>query len=207
MRLMCVATTLLLLLILPLASAQDRNCSDYNSQAEAQQFFESMCGPQNDPNELDADSDGIACEEYFESESPVSVRLEIYVVSKVGGEEKFQEASTARPGQVVEYRLFATNEGDTTLPPGTVVVSGPVPEGTTFVANSATPTSDRVLTEFSVDGETFGDGDAPLIIAAPNGTRRPAAPDDYSVVRWTLLSPLEPGQEEPFIYRVTVNSD
>ena len=94
--------------------------------------------------------------------NPVSVRLEIFIVSKVGGNETFQEAATARPGQVVEYRLFANNEGDTTLPPGTVVVSGPVPDGTTYVANSATPTSDAVLTEFSVDGETFGDGDAPL---------------------------------------------
>lgn len=140
-------------------------------------------------------------------DNPVSVRLEIYVVSKVGGEETFQKATTARPGQVVEYRLFAKNDGATTLPPGTVVVSGPVPGGTTFVANSATPTSDRVLTEVSVDGETFGNGDAPLIIAAPDGTRRPAAPADYTLVRWTLLSPLEPGQEEPFVYRVTVGDN
>ncbi len=138
--------------------------------------------------------------------NPVSVRLEIYVVSKVGGNETFQESSTARPGQVVEYRLFARNEGDTTLPPGTVVVSGPVPDGTTFVANSATPTSDEVLTEFSVDGETFGDGDAPLFKTVA-GARQPAAPSDYTVVRWTLLTPLEPGQDAPFVYRVTVNGD
>lgn len=136
--------------------------------------------------------------------NPVSVRLEIFIVSKVGGNETFQEATTARPGQIVEYRLFAKNEGDTTLPPGTVVVSGPVPEGTTFVANSATATSDGVLTEFSVDGETFGDGDAPLFTTSASGARQPAAPSDYSVVRWTLLTPLEPGQDAPFVYRVTV---
>ena len=138
--------------------------------------------------------------------NPVSVRLEIFIVSRVGGNETFQEAATARPGQTVEYRLFANNDGDTTLPPGTVVVSGPVPEGTTYVANSATPTSDDVLTEFSVDGETFGDGDAPLFKTVA-GARQPAAPSDYSVVRWTLLTPFEPGQEAPFVYRVTVNGD
>lgn len=43
------------------ANAQgDRNCSDFSSQAEAQQFFENT---QGDPHGLDADNDGIACEE------------------------------------------------------------------------------------------------------------------------------------------------
>ncbi|NUT48222.1 MAG: excalibur calcium-binding domain-containing protein [Saccharothrix sp.] len=43
------------------ASAQDdRDCGDFASQAEAQLFFESAPG---DRHRLDADGDGIACEE------------------------------------------------------------------------------------------------------------------------------------------------
>ncbi len=39
----------------------DRDCSDFNSQAQAQDFFESH-NPGSDPHGLDGDGDGIACE-------------------------------------------------------------------------------------------------------------------------------------------------
>jgi endonuclease YncB( thermonuclease family) len=42
------------------ASAQDRDCSDFDTQAEAQDFFE-QAGP-GDPHGLDGDDDGVACE-------------------------------------------------------------------------------------------------------------------------------------------------
>ncbi|MEM7739105.1 MAG: hypothetical protein AAF267_25380, partial [Deinococcota bacterium] len=85
---------------------------------------------------------------YAQDDNPVSVDLEIYVVSEVTGssgalEERFSEASTARPGQTVEYRLVVQNIDDTTLPAGTVVVTGPIPAETTFLAGSATPSSGR----------------------------------------------------------------
>lgn len=38
------------------------NCADFDTQPEAQEFFEAEGGPENDPNNLDADNDGIACE-------------------------------------------------------------------------------------------------------------------------------------------------
>ena len=145
--------------------------------------------------------------------NPLSYRLESYIVSQVTGEdgdlqETFTEAdNTALPGQVIEYRLFVENVGNTTLPPGIVFVTGPVPEGTSYVDASATPTSDRVLTEFTADGETYGE--PPLIVTSSTGggtggERAAVAPESYAAVRWTLKEPLEPGQEEPFVYRVTV---
>jgi endonuclease YncB( thermonuclease family) len=42
-------------------SAQDRDCSDFDTQAEAQDFFENA-GP-GDPHRLDGNDDGVACEE------------------------------------------------------------------------------------------------------------------------------------------------
>ena len=42
------------------ASAQDRDCSDFDTQAEAQDFFD-QAAP-GDPHGLDADDDGRACD-------------------------------------------------------------------------------------------------------------------------------------------------
>lgn len=135
----------------------------------------------------------------FAQDNPITVRIEAYIVSQVTAEdgsvtERFTESTTARPGQVVEYRVFATNTDETTLPAESVSVVGPIPDSATYVDGSATPTSERVRTEFSLDGQTFSE--------APETTEGPSA---YQAVRWTLLVPLEPAQEEEFSYRVTIN--
>jgi uncharacterized repeat protein (TIGR01451 family) len=138
---------------------------------------------------------------------PVSIRLEIYVVSHVTRddgtrEERFAEATEARPGQTVEYRLLVTNVSEETLPAGIVVVTGPVPEGTQFVPNSATPTSDDVLTEYSADGgRTYAE---PPVIVGTGENRSVADPTTYDAIRWTVLVDLEPDQEIPLVYRVVV---
>jgi endonuclease YncB( thermonuclease family) len=44
------------------ASAADKDCSDFSSQAAAQRFFEKHGGPRRDPHRLDGDGDGVACE-------------------------------------------------------------------------------------------------------------------------------------------------
>lgn len=136
---------------------------------------------------------------FAQGDNPIGVRIEAYIVSQVTAEdgtatERFSESSTGRPGQVVEYRVFATNNDATTLPAETVKVNGPIPEASTYVDGSATPSSERIRTEFSLDGDSFSE--------APETTEGPSA---YQAVRWTLLTPLEPGQEERFVYRVTIN--
>lgn len=135
----------------------------------------------------------------FAQDEPITTRVEAYIVSQVTAEdgsvtERFTESTTARPGQVVEYRVFATNTDETTLPAESVSVLGPIPDSSTYVDGSATPTSERVRTEFSLDGQTFSE--------APERTEGSSA---YQAVRWTLLVPLEPAQEEEFSYRVTIN--
>jgi endonuclease YncB( thermonuclease family) len=58
-----LAITLALLSGSPTESkAADRDCSDFSSQAAAQEFFIAAGGPSSDPHRLDADGDGIACE-------------------------------------------------------------------------------------------------------------------------------------------------
>ena len=43
-------------------SLQDRNCSDFDTWGEAQEFYEAEGGPSSDPHRLDKDGDGIACQ-------------------------------------------------------------------------------------------------------------------------------------------------
>lgn len=140
-------------------------------------------------------------------DDPLAYRLEIYVVSHVTRddgtrEERYTESSEARPGQTVEYRIFIQNVSGTTLPAGLVQIRLPVPEGTEYVANSATPSSDRVLTEFSADrGVTFSE---PPVLVGDGDQRRTAEPSSYDEIRWTFFVELEPEQEEVLVYRVIV---
>src|SRR4051812_5737569 len=46
----------------PRADAADRDCADFSSQREAQDYFLSIGGPTSDPDRLDGDSDGQACD-------------------------------------------------------------------------------------------------------------------------------------------------
>ncbi len=42
---------------------RDKDCDDFATQAKAQKFFKKHSGPKKDPHGLDADHDGIACED------------------------------------------------------------------------------------------------------------------------------------------------
>ncbi|MCY3655041.1 MAG: excalibur calcium-binding domain-containing protein [Chloroflexi bacterium] len=40
----------------------DRNCGDFSTWREAQDFYEAAGGPAADPHRLDRDGDGVACQ-------------------------------------------------------------------------------------------------------------------------------------------------
>ena len=59
-----VALVILFFAIAPSpASASDKDCSDFATQRAAQIFFLKHGGPRYDPDRLDADHDGVACED------------------------------------------------------------------------------------------------------------------------------------------------
>lgn len=47
----------------PSASASDKDCADFKTWRQAQSFYKKHGGPKRDPHRLDADHDGIACED------------------------------------------------------------------------------------------------------------------------------------------------
>jgi hypothetical protein len=62
--LLVLATAGALALTPTIASARgDKDCADFSSQKAAQIFFLKHGGPRYDPDRLDADHDGIACED------------------------------------------------------------------------------------------------------------------------------------------------
>lgn len=165
--------------------------------------------------------------------------VEIVRVDLVRGEdgdieERFVPVEEAIPGEVIEYRVTATNQGDVIYRPGTIVVTLPIGDGLAYLADSATPSSERVVTEFSADGGVSYSEPPVLVAAAPDedegdGTEddgsegdgvegdaregagegdeaasRAADPAEYDHIRWTFSVPFEPGQEELLVYRVEV---
>ena len=52
-------------------AADDKNCDDFSSQEEAQNYYESN-DPDADPSDLDRDNDGEACETHSYSDSTSS---------------------------------------------------------------------------------------------------------------------------------------
>ena len=61
------AALIALVVLLPTAASAQRrgdlDCADFSSQKSAQIFFLKHGGPRYDPDRLDADHDGIACED------------------------------------------------------------------------------------------------------------------------------------------------
>jgi hypothetical protein len=61
---LALAAALALCLVPTVASARsDKDCADFPSQRAAQIFFIKHGGPRYDPDRLDGDDDGIACED------------------------------------------------------------------------------------------------------------------------------------------------
>lgn len=118
--------------------------------------------------------------------------VEIY---RVDESNELVPADQVDPGDILEYRITATNDGDIIYRPRTVVVKVPVGDGVSYLGGTATPTSEQVTTEFSADGgETFFE--PPVRV-----NRRAADPEDYDAIRWTFKVRFEPGQEERLTYR------
>lgn len=141
------------------------------------------------------------------------VTLESFLVTEVvledgTVEERFTPAEQAFPGQVIEYRLTVTNVSDAVLPPGNVAVTGPVPEGTSFVPGSANMDPDALRVAYSADqAVTFSE--PPLTITVTNDAGEEeqveVEPSEYDAVRWTLLVPLEPDASRTMTYRVQID--
>jgi uncharacterized repeat protein (TIGR01451 family) len=148
---------------------------------------------------------------WAQSGEPLNVSLEAYIVTVVTKddgttEEEFSRAATARPGQVVEYRVTVVNGSSETLPGSNAFIVGPVPASTDYIADTATLSSEVARLEFSADGgQSFAD--KPLVVKKNDDGEEElvqALPEEYTDTRWQLLQALAPQETLTFRYRVTV---
>ena len=91
----------------PAARAADRNCDDFSNQAAAQSYFISRGGPGSDPDRLDADNDGVACQDL---PCPCSSRKGRKGTKKSGGR---RNAAPRKRAQVIRARITKVVDGDT----------------------------------------------------------------------------------------------
>lgn len=64
------------------ATARDKDCKDFRTQRAAQFFFLRHGGPRYDPDRLDGDNDGVACEDnpcpcYYKKRLPRRHRIDL----------------------------------------------------------------------------------------------------------------------------------
>jgi hypothetical protein len=72
------------------AAAGDKDCKDFRTQRAAQFFFLRHGGPRYDPDRLDGDNDGVACEDnrcpcYYKKHLPRRKRIDVNGRSAYGG--------------------------------------------------------------------------------------------------------------------------
>ena len=102
------------------------------------------------------------------------------------------QSQAVLPGDVLQYQLRFTNQGQGDV--RGVVFTNPVPAGLRYVDRSAGADRQDVAVEYSTDGgKTFAA--TPLVTEVVDGKRvqRPASPEQYTHVRWTVQGSIAPG--------------
>jgi len=114
--------------------------------------------------------------------------------------EEWQAPEKVVPGDKVGYRITYANTGNDAAE--AIVINNPVPQATTYIANSATGT-DSVISYSVNGGKDFGKANELTITEL--GKTRAAKAEDYSHIRWQLKQPVEAGASGKVEFKVRVN--
>lgn len=109
-------------------------------------------------------------------------------------------ANTVVPGDEVIYTINYINANRE--PVTRVVITNPLPREMTYRDGSAFGAGTQF--EASVDGGQTFRAPAALRVRAADGSQRPATPADYTHLRWTLNTPVAPGQKGFVRYRAVL---
>ena len=106
-------------------------------------------------------------------------------------EARQRDANRVSTGDVVAYRLVFTNI--TGRPVNNIQFTDPLPEGMYYLQGTAGADREDVDVEFSLDGGTSY-SELPMIEVVVDGRieQRPANPEDYTDIRWTVHGEVEP---------------
>ncbi len=115
------------------------------------------------------------------AEKTVAVALTQWkVVTGADGKEQLLDASSVKPGDVLEYRATYTNHTGKTV--SGLVADLPIPEGLEYLPRSAKPGA-ALVKAATKDGAYAAE---PLMRKAANNKTEPVPYSDYRALRWTL---------------------
>jgi uncharacterized repeat protein (TIGR01451 family) len=134
----------------------------------------------------------------------LSVDKQIIVKDEEGKTKiEWQEVNATDPGDVLRYTIHYINKGSAEA--RNAVIVDPVPEGTSYIGNSAEGESSFIT--FSLDGKTFQS--PPMLtyrVRQEDGTEKEytATPEMYTHINWKLFKPVSPGGSGILNFRVKV---
>lgn len=128
-------------------------------------------------------------------ESPAPKPLVMTAENLMAGDERHRDRPGAiLPGDIIRYRIRFTNLRADSI--RNVQFTDPIPAGLHYVAGSAGADREDAFVEFSIDGGASW-SDAPTIeeTVAGRPVRRPAPPERYTNVRWSLRGWVKPSAQ------------
>jgi uncharacterized repeat protein (TIGR01451 family) len=119
----------------------------------------------------------------------VTTTAELGQVQTINGRQSVRllPADHVVPGDLLIYTLRVRNPGGEAI--ATPEIVAPIPEHTSYVAESAAGPGAQVL--YSVDGGQTFDKPQNLKVHGGGGALRPATAADYTHIRWTLKHSLK----------------
>ena len=126
------------------------------------------------------------------------------VVERQSGRIPVQEAATVKSGEVMDWTITSTNEGN--APARDYKAVGVVPPGTQFVAGSVTADGAATVT-YSIDrGKSFSKLPTIDEKQADGTIKKVAAPVSmYTQIRYEWADPLDQGSKLNATYKVRLN--
>lgn len=140
------------------------------------------------------------------AKGPVTGEIQAFIVTKDGdGNEKVLLAEETVPGQVMEFRIVFTNNGDSDV--SGIKVVDPIPENTRFIGDSHSADV-PALFEVSIDGgKSFEVEPIVRVETQTDGSQKEVVipPEQYTHVRWVATEELaSKGGKHSYSYRVSV---
>jgi uncharacterized repeat protein (TIGR01451 family) len=126
------------------------------------------------------------------------------VVERQSGRIPVQEAATVRSGEIMDWTITSSNEGNAAAREYKAI--GVVPNGTQFVAGSVTADGTATVT-YSIDrGKSFYEQPTINERQADGTIKKVAAPTSmYTQIRYEWADPLEQGAKLNASYKVRLN--
>ena len=105
-------------------------------------------------------------------------------------------ADAVVPGDELRYTITFKNAGADAVDAGSIVITNPIPDSTVYLDGTAFGSGTEIV--FSADaGQTFATADA-----VTDQDAEPAAPSDFSTIRWVFQPELQPGEQSYVSFNV-----